>query len=116
MNKAYYSTWLRLPEDRFNLPSLMNALTYPLKSRDRITGYLHAYKQEPGFFLVPREFYDKEFLDRLNLELEYDLPKAYPRVKFQDNVLLDAKNPKSNTQAKAFAAIKNGTHGVLSLA
>lgn len=116
MTKAYYSNWLRLPEDRFNLPSLMNALTYPLKSRDRITGYLHAYKRENGFFLAPREFYSKEFLARLNIDFEFDLPKSYPKVNFKDGVLLDALDPKNNTQAKAFAALRSGTHGVLSLA
>lgn len=115
MNKAYYSRWLKLPADRFNLPSLMNALTYPLKARDRITGYLHAYKQEAGFFLVPREFYDKKFLSRLNIDLELDLPKSYPKVNFKDAILLDAKDSKSSIQTKAFSAMKSATHGVLSL-
>lgn len=115
MNKAYYSNWLKLPEGRFNIPSLLNALTFPLKARDRIVGYLHAYKREPGFFLAPREFYSREFLARLNIDLEYDLPKSYPRVSFKDNVLLDALDPRSTTQAKAFAAIRSGSHGVLSL-
>ena len=99
--KAYYSNWLKLPDRRFNQASLMNALTFPLKSRDRIVGYLEAYKREPGYFLVPREFYTREFLARLNIDLEYDLPKSYSKVQFKDNVVLDARDPNKNTQAKA---------------
>jgi superfamily II DNA or RNA helicase len=116
MQKAYYSNWLMLPKDRFNIPTLMNALTFPLRSRDRVVGEVKAYKEEGPYFYVPREFYNQSFLKRLNIDMEYQLPASYPRVKFKDGILLDAKNPNSNTQKKAFAAIQNKGHGVLSLA
>lgn len=116
MQTAYYGNWLLLPKTRFNIPSLMNALTYPLRSRDRITGFVHAYKEDETYFYAPREFYTEQFLQRLNIDLKYQLPEKYPKVRFSDGILLDALDPASNMQRKAFAALKSTGHGVLSLA
>ena len=114
--KAYYNEWLMLPKQRFNVPSIENALTFPLKSRDRITGYVHAYKVDKDYIWVPREFYNEEYLKKLSINLEYQLPDSYKVVNFRDHILLDALEPKKNTQAKAFQALMNSAGGVLSLA
>lgn len=116
MRTAYYGNWLLLPKTRFNIPSLMNALTYPLRSRDRIVGFVHAYKEDETYFHAPREFYTEQFLQRLSIDLKYQLPEKYPKVQFSDSILLDALDPASNMQRKAFAALKSTGHGVLSLA
>jgi superfamily II DNA or RNA helicase len=113
--KAYYNEWLLLPRERFNIPSLQNALTFPLKSRDRITGFITAYKLDDDYIYVPREFYSEDYLSKLNIELEYQLPDKYKTVNFTDNVLLDALDPKSTVQKQSFQAMKDNLHGILSL-
>jgi superfamily II DNA or RNA helicase len=114
--KAYYNEWLLLPKKRFNTATFKNALTYPLKSRDRITGYLKAYKEDGNYFYAPREFLSEDKLLRLNVPLEYQLPVSYQKVRFKDSITLDALDPQRTIQRQAFAALKNHAHGVLSLA
>ena len=113
--KAYYNRWLMLPKARFNIPSLVNALSYPIKSRGLVTGIIEGYKIDDDYFYAPREFFTEDRLKQLGLTVEYQLPDAYPKVSFQDKIVLDKKDPSKMIQRRAFAALVNNAHGVLSL-
>jgi len=114
--KAYYNEWLMLPKSRFNLPSLINALTFPIRSRDAITGYIKGYKVDDRYFYAPREFYSDRKLSKLGLKVEYQLPDSYEHVDFDDSIVLDAQDPSRDIQRRAFAELTNHGNGVLSLA
>lgn len=109
---AYLDTWLWLPKSRVAEEQISSALRY---FDERTKSPITAWRDEPHHFRVPRNFVSSEALGGLPFPVYDTRFKAFPKVTFKSNVVLDAQEPTKTYQRDGSAALLNTHDGILCL-
>ena len=108
---AYIDNWLWLPKSKINQGILRRGLSTPIIRKGELE-QLRLWRESPNHLGIPRARLDPSDLDYEVVDLR---PKSFPKVKFNNNIVLDKQLPDRDEQKQAFSDLYNADGGILNM-
>lgn len=109
-DKGYIDTWLWLPKTEVSRQQIVSALAYTTATQE-----VHAWRETPHHFLVPRNYLGPETLARLSFPIVDARFMDFPKTSLRSKVVLDMQLPELTYQKDSVSAIQSAYDGVLCL-